>query len=357
MTFKPRWFSLLGLAIFSLLSVTLASSALAQEAILTARDPSSAINIRSAPSTQAAAPAYGLVGDRVAVLNQTQGNDGYQWYRVRFQDSQTEGWVRGDFVTLVNPTPAVNPTPQLSPGPVAQPDRPPDGYSQEQINYFLAVALGGEFGNSSAAIRKWQGDVRIKYFGSPTSDDLSTLETVIADVNELTHGSIQLELVDTNPNIEIYFVPESSFSRYEPNYRPRNLGFFWTWWNRDNILNRARVLITTDGVTQQERSHLIREELTQSLGLMQDSYAYRSSIFYQGWTDVTQYTELDKTLISLLYRPEVQPGMTRSQVLATLNTLRRVQDTPLEETEQVKETEQANDRPPLDFSLPEIDHP
>ena len=57
------------------------------------------INIRSAPSTQAASPHYGVDGDRVQVLKKTRVEDGALWYFVQF-DSGAEGWVRGDLIQI-----------------------------------------------------------------------------------------------------------------------------------------------------------------------------------------------------------------------------------------------------------------
>ena len=53
--------------------------------------------------------------------------------------------------------------------------------------------------------------------------------------------------------------------------------------------------------TNDGQKHLLREELTQSLGLCNDSYDYPESIFYQGWTETTEYAEIDKELIQMLY--------------------------------------------------------
>jgi len=77
-------------------------------------------------------------------------------------------------------------------------------------------------------------------------------------------------------------------------------------------------LIASQGITQQERSHLIREELTQSLGLFQDSWRYPGSIFYQGWTDITEYSDLDRATIRLLYDSRLAPGMAPSEALEAL---------------------------------------
>lgn len=191
------------------------------------------------------------------------------------------------------------------------------GYTAEQIQYFLDIALGAEFGETGGTIRKWTGPVRVKVNGTPTREDLATLNSIVNELNDLVQGAVPVQLTNSNPNIEIYFAPEAQFSSIEPNYRARNLGFFWAWWDGGTI-NRARILISTTGVTQQERSHLIREELTQSIGLMQDSTRYRDSIFYQGWTDVTQYSAIDRVIISMLYSPAVRPGMSRPQVLAAI---------------------------------------
>jgi Protein of unknown function (DUF2927) len=194
----------------------------------------------------------------------------------------------------------------------------------EQIKYFLEVAMGVEFSKAKMAgsrIRKWQGAVRVQYFGSPTREDLATLQTVIGEINELANGNIQLQLVDRNPNLTIHFAPESKFSRLEPNYEPGNYGFFWTRWDNNHKIYNANILITTTQVTQKERSHLIREELTQSLGLMRDSLQYSDSMFYQPWTDVTQYAAIDKALIKMLYDPNILPGMTQAEVLKVFSSL------------------------------------
>lgn len=350
-----RWLTraAIGLATIAL-SIGIALPAEAQPARLTSRNPGSAINVRTAPTTQAAAPSVGFAGDRVEILSQTRGADGFIWYRVRFS-SGVQGWVRGDFVmplsaaatpapTVIAPPVTVRPNPSVRPTPAVNPTPTANRYTTEQINYFLEIALGSEFGGS-APIRKWNEPIRIRVTGNPTLADRQSLQAVINDLNRLVQG-ISLTIDNNNPNVEVIFAPEPEFRRYEPDYQPTNLGFFWAQWNRDT-LNRARILISTTGVTQQERSHLIREELTQSLGLMQDSYRYPDSIFYQAWTDPTQYSSIDQAVISMLYRPEIRPGMTRSQVEAVLRRM----PAPSRSTSPIS-TLPSNSNTPLDFSLP-----
>ena len=49
------------------------------------------------------------------------------------------------------------------------------------------------------------------------------------------------------------------------------------------------------------QKHLLREELTQSLGLKNDTYDYPESIFYQNWTEITDFAPIDRRLIDMLY--------------------------------------------------------
>lgn len=334
--------------------LNLALPAFARDGMLTARYSTSAINVRRLPTTNSNIQYVGRVGDRVEVLRALRGySDSYTWHQVRFP-SGIEGWVREDLINVnvsettigsdggadqiatrpapisIPPVVPVTPNPdpldfELEPLPLEPPQSQPEDptfqtYTSDQIDYFFEVAMGSEFGSAGSIVRKWNGPIRIGVYGTPTAEDRSTLEAVIRDLRGLTGMDIAIN--SQNPNLDIYFVPESQFSRYEPNYRPRNYGFFWTRWNNNTIYN-SRILISTTNVNQQERSHLIREEFTQSLGLMRDSYRDANSIFFQGWTSTTQYSELDQAIIAMLYRPEIRPGMTATEVRTVLSRLTR----------------------------------
>ncbi len=192
-------------------------------------------------------------------------------------------------------------------------------YSQEELEYFTEIAFGAELGDEVPVIKKWIDDVRIKVNGEPTEADLQTINKIIDDFNELIFG-IKIKLVDKRENLTITFSPESDFATIDQNYVPTNYGFFWTLWHDDNfVIYDANILVASADITQQERSHLIREELTQSLGLMNDSNKYKDSIFYQEWTDVTKFSEIDKAVVKLLYLKKIKPGMSKEQVLTVLN--------------------------------------
>ncbi|MEO0408682.1 MAG: DUF2927 domain-containing protein [Cyanobacteria bacterium P01_A01_bin.135] len=213
--------------------------------------------------------------------------------------------------------------------PTITPMTAPTGYTAEEIDYFKEIALGSEFGNASPRIRKWRGPVNIRVHGTPTRADEAALAQIVQDLNRLlgqsTRDQVSVNVLAANDtrqaNVDMYFVPHSEFSRYEPNYRAGNLGFAYVNW-RNNEIYKARILVTsTNDITPTERAHLIREELTQSLGLLRDSMRYRDSIFYQGWTGTTRYTDLDEAVIEMLYNPAIQPGMDGTQVETALRNL------------------------------------
>ena len=194
-----------------------------------------------------------------------------------------------------------------------------NNYSQEEIKYFTEIALGAEFGDEIPVIKKWTDNIRIKIDGEPTESDLQAITDIVYDLNELIAG-INIKIVTNKQNLSITFSPESDFAEIDKNYVPTNYGFFWALWHDDSfVIYDASILVASADIAQQERSHLIREELTQSLGLMNDSNKYKDSIFYQKWTDVTEFSEIDKAVIKLLYHKKIKPGMSKQQVLEVLN--------------------------------------
>lgn len=197
----------------------------------------------------------------------------------------------------------------------------PRAYTEEEISYFSQIAFGSEFGDTEPVLRRWNGTVRVRVHGAPTPEARAALADVVDEIDELAR-QIEIHVVETDADIDVHFAPTSEFADILPEYEPGNLGFFWVWWNGSDEIYRAVVLIATGNITHRERAHLIREELTQSLGLRRDSDRYEESIFYRRWTNTTEYAPIDRTVIEMLYRPELQPGMTREEALETLRGLR-----------------------------------
>jgi hypothetical protein len=177
----------------------------------------------------------------------------------------------------------------------------------------MEIAIGSEYGANIQKIVKWTNDIRIGVFGYPTTGDLLELDKVIYELNDII-DEISISIDSSEPNISIYFLPEDSLKEVLPQYVPGNWGFVWVHWDSIYQIYEGTILIKSDSTFQSERSHLIREELTQSLGLLCDSYKYPNSIFYSMWTEISQYAPIDKLVIKLLYSKDILPGMTINEV-------------------------------------------
>ncbi|MFT4414223.1 DUF2927 domain-containing protein [Fredinandcohnia humi] len=180
--------------------------------------------------------------------------------------------------------------------------------SQEELEYFKEIAFGSEWDKPTNKIIKWEDDPRIGVEGAPSGEDIESLKNVIDDINNL-QSSIHLEIVKDKPNIVIYFVPLDDFDKYINNPMPNNWGLFYYWYSSNYTIYESKILISTDKPSQVEKTHLIREELTQTLGLFNDSMKYEDSMFFQDWTTTTEFSDIDKKLIKLLYDERIQPGM------------------------------------------------
>ncbi len=221
--------------------------------------------------------------------------------KTHFSPSQQSNTTpRNTPATPINSNPPKNNTPPAS---------PKINFSNQSIDYFLEIAIGAEYGANEQKINKWeQPVVKIKQNGNITSLSTQCLSSVITDFNQLSNQT-KLELSDSNQDIDVYFVPANEFTSIEPNYASGNQGFFWTRWTPEGKIYTARVLInSTNEVTDSERCHLIREELTQGMGLRNDSEKYPDSIFYQEWTSVNSYSAIDQDVIRMLYSTNIQAG-------------------------------------------------
>ena len=75
-------------------------------AVVVAKDPDIAINVRAQPSTDSDAVLAVKPGQKAKVLKQVQGKDTYTWYKLKFTNTETEGWMRGDFVQVQSAQPS-----------------------------------------------------------------------------------------------------------------------------------------------------------------------------------------------------------------------------------------------------------
>lgn len=199
-------------------------------------------------------------------------------------------------------------------------------YQKEVVSYFNEIALGFEFGDASRITRKWGRPMRIFIGGEPTEAHLTELDRIIAEIHELVTDDFELTFVEDSAqsNYYIFVGPYQEYQSMFPSSAEQvnnNVGLATLWWGGDQNLNRGRMYVDTVRPSDTRQLHLLREELTQSLGLGRDSKKYPDSIFQEEWSSVTEYAEIDRDLIRVLYHPKMRSGLTRIQVLPVLREI------------------------------------
>lgn len=203
-----------------------------------------------------------------------------------------------------------------------------DTYRQDVISYFQHVALGFEIGNAPKVTRKWNTDMKLFVGGKPDQTLRSELDRVIAEINTLAAAdgfNITLVTDTLQSNAYVFFGTQADFVEMFPGASEdaaNNFGLFYVKFNDSDHIYNTVIFIDLVRVTEVDvRKHLLREELTQSLGLARDSYQYPASIFQQSWTKVTEYAPIDRDLIRLLYNPSMATGLDKEHVEPVLNQL------------------------------------
>lgn len=204
---------------------------------------------------------------------------------------------------------------------------PLNQYELDVIDYFKEVALGFEFGGASQITRRWNTDMRVFVGGTPTAEHMETLEEIVQEINDLATTTFDIIIVDDTlqSNFYIHFGTKDSYAAMFPDQASlaqSNYGLFSIFWNGNNELFLGFMYVDIQRATAVEQKHLLREELTQSLGLGRDSDRYPESIFQQSFsTKTTEYAPIDRDLIRLLYHPDMKVGLGAPQVATLLREI------------------------------------
>jgi hypothetical protein len=179
-------------------------------------------------------------------------------------------------------------------------EKPKKVRSQEVIDYYNEIVMGTEFDGSRDTEFKWTTDMKIYVEGESTPELLSELKKIVSELNDIINP-IDLVIVNNRneANMFVYFGSPNGFVNLHNDVNRSRLDNNWGYFLVGQ--NSGCMYVDVYRANEVEQKHLLREELTQSLGLMNDSYKYPESIFYQDWTTTTEFAPIDKELIDMLY--------------------------------------------------------
>lgn len=189
-----------------------------------------------------------------------------------------------------------------------------NSYDRSVIEYFQEVALGFEFGGVPNITRKWTTEMKIFVGGNKTPALMQELEDIVGDINALTTDGFEMKIVadSLQHNFYIFLGGATVYAQKFPAVASlvgTNWGLFSVYLNPNDQIYGGHMYVDTNRANAEEERHLLREELTQALGLARDSELYLNSIFQSSWTTTTQYADIDEELIRLLYHPQMQIGL------------------------------------------------
>lgn len=202
-------------------------------------------------------------------------------------------------------------------------------YEKELINHFKEVSLKTEYGDNKGRIVKW-GRVMYLYTlfnGKPIKkgqckEQMAALKKIINNINNIVDNDFKIILTDDikKSNSIIYLTSIEKMNRMYPNFfvgiEEKAAGLTKGYWYKHSLY-KIEIFIDINESLEVQKS-AITEEISQSIGLSNDTKKHSNSIFYQNKSSdgilTTELSSLDKDIIQLLYNPNIKAGMNTKQV-------------------------------------------
>ena len=204
----------------------------------------------------------------------------------------------------------------------AQDDNP----DETIVHNFGLIALEPEYGDVEDRITKWVVPVRIRLIGIQSQRFLAALESHTQHLEEIIHHDIEvLKPIEEDENVTVFILTYEEYQRMlREHYQSNNLAIreilrgpepcsFSYYTNDEFEITEAYIFIPAYYGEELARTCIV-EEVTQILGLANDSSEVRPSIF----NDDEEYRELtdhDILLLKILYDEQMKLGMRRQEAL------------------------------------------
>lgn len=222
---------------------------------------------------------------------------------------------------------AATATPAVAQSPTGGPLPPVD----DLVRYFDTIVFGSEMGPAYAnkVIAKWEGTIGISLQALGTEQYAQFIQAHLRNLRKLT--GLAFHQVDPKANVQgvsVIFVKRADMDKIPvpeqyraPMKQAAAAGscYFLSWKKPESRIVKAVVVVNVERDPALINSCLL-EELTQSLGLPNDSDAMRPSIF----SDRDHLSELsphDAILVRALYDPRMTAGLPRAAALGVARTI------------------------------------
>lgn len=196
--------------------------------------------------------------------------------------------------------------------------------NKHYIEYsFYDIALRSEYQAVRPVIKKWRKPLRV-WASSTAGNAQQQYQLLVSHLNKLTNITqlpVQFVQDKRQANVKVYFVAERQASNVVAReistaavkHLKQSLCLGHIRYNQRAEITRASVVIPVERAQAYGKlASCVVEELTQMLGLINDSQVVYPTVFNDKTTDEV-LTGLDYLLLKLLYAPEIKNGMTIKQ--------------------------------------------
>lgn len=184
--------------------------------------------------------------------------------------------------------------------------------NSEIIDYFCDVVFSSELDGYVGYACKWTSPIKYRIYGERSDEDIALFGELVEYLNgvEGFPGMSEAETPD-EANFEIYYTTEAAMPGLFNNYIEGSWGMATFWWQKDtHEIVKARSAIVCDVTDQYAKNTVMLEEITQAMGLGNDSLVYPDSLYYQNWSQPQKMPYIDRCIFELLYNPGVPVGAT-----------------------------------------------
>ena len=195
--------------------------------------------------------------------------------------------------------------------------------TDDMIRWFDEVCMDAEFVNSGNAtlVQKWASPVYYTLLGAPTPEDEAAVSSMASMLNGISGfpGMYQTSNPDS-ANLKIHFVSEDEMMNILGTNFYGCDGGVTIWWDGAQQIYSGVICVRTD-LEQYVRNSVIKEEIYNGMGPLQDTDLRSDSLIYSGYSTPQQPTQVDKMIVTLLYNTKVRCGMNMEECNAVLREL------------------------------------
>lgn len=195
------------------------------------------------------------------------------------------------------------------------------------LKYFLDIVLKNEFERKIQKCKKWEVNIRLYTFFEKYNISLNNeINNIINDINNLS-DTIKIYRTTNikDSNVKVFLSSRDTFkkhiSRENWKYLNDNYGFGRIFYNNNFIISQALVYVDIYKTNNLDcQKHLLREEITQILGMPND-INLKKSIFNKDWECITQYSKFDTMIIKLFLSDKIQAGMDKKEIIEVYKSI------------------------------------